>query len=113
MFPQTASYDRNMFAKLPDKPDHPALELELLETWEREGVVLEVGPGVTNVRAGATAAFGRPWLAPVIGVQNLFDRKYVGSVAVNAAGTLATAKFYEPGPGRTLFAGFSAATSRW
>jgi isoleucyl-tRNA synthetase len=26
-----------MFAKLPDKPDHPALELELLETWEREG----------------------------------------------------------------------------
>jgi isoleucyl-tRNA synthetase len=26
-----------MFAKLPDKPDHPALELELLEIWEREG----------------------------------------------------------------------------
>ena len=26
-----------MFAPLPDKPDHPALELELLDTWEREG----------------------------------------------------------------------------
>ena len=26
-----------MFAPLPDKPDHPALELELLELWEREG----------------------------------------------------------------------------
>ncbi len=25
-----------MFTKLPDKPDHPALELELLERWERE-----------------------------------------------------------------------------
>jgi isoleucyl-tRNA synthetase len=25
-----------MFTKLPDKPDHPALELETLETWERE-----------------------------------------------------------------------------
>jgi isoleucyl-tRNA synthetase len=25
-----------MFASLPDKPDHPALELELLETWERD-----------------------------------------------------------------------------
>src|SRR5439155_753451 len=29
------------------------------------------GYAVTNVRAGATAAIGRPWLAPVIGVQNL------------------------------------------
>ena len=26
-----------MFKQLPDKPDHPALELEILELWEREG----------------------------------------------------------------------------
>ncbi len=26
-----------MFKPLPDKPDHPALELEILEIWEREG----------------------------------------------------------------------------
>ncbi len=26
-----------MFAPLPDKPDHPALELEILDFWEREG----------------------------------------------------------------------------
>ncbi len=32
MFPRI---DR-MFAALPDKPDHPALELEILELWERE-----------------------------------------------------------------------------
>ena len=69
--------------------------------------------GVTNLRVGGTAVFGRPWLSPVVGVQNLFDRRYVGSVAVNAAGTLATAKFYEPGPGRSWFAGLSAATSPW
>ena len=25
-----------MFTPLPDKPDHPALELEILELWERE-----------------------------------------------------------------------------
>ena len=25
-----------MFTPLPDKPDHPALELEMLEIWERE-----------------------------------------------------------------------------
>src|SRR6185437_5780627 len=30
-------YDRRMFAPLPDKPDHPALELELLDRWEQEG----------------------------------------------------------------------------
>ena len=33
MFPRI---DR-MFTPLPDKPDHPALELEILELWEREG----------------------------------------------------------------------------
>src|SRR5215210_2163304 len=26
-----------MFAALPDKPDHPALELEILDLWQREG----------------------------------------------------------------------------
>ncbi len=26
-----------MFTPLPDKPDHPALELEILDAWEREG----------------------------------------------------------------------------
>lgn len=71
------------------------------------------GYALTNLRLGASRALGQPWLAPVIGVQNLFDRKYVGSVAVNAAGALATAKFYEPGPGRTWFAGVSAATAPW
>ena len=71
------------------------------------------GYALVNLRLGATAVFGRPWLTPVVGVQNLFDRKYVGSVAVNAAGTVATAKFYEPGAGQTFFAGFSAATAPW
>jgi iron complex outermembrane receptor protein len=76
---------------------------------------LAAAPGyaLTNLRIGGTAVFGRPWLSPVVGVQNVFDRRYVGSVAVNAAGTLATAKFYEPGPGRSWFAGLSAATAPW
>ena len=67
-----------------------------------------------NARVGGTAVFGRPWLSPVIGVQNLFDKHYVGSVAVNASGaTPAATKFYEPAPGRTWFVGLSAATSPW
>ncbi|MEO9038095.1 MAG: TonB-dependent receptor, partial [Gemmatimonadaceae bacterium] len=72
------------------------------------------GFAVFNARVGARAAFGRPWLTPVVGVQNLFDTHYVGSVAVNAAGaTVGATKFYEPAPGRTWFIGLSAATSPW
>ncbi len=69
---------------------------------------------IMNLRVGGTAVFGRPWLSPVVGVQNLFDRHYVGSVAINASGpTLAATKFYEPAPGRTWFVGLSAATDSW
>lgn len=69
---------------------------------------------VFNARVGGTAVFGRPWLSPVIGVQNLFDKHYVGSVAVNASGaTPAATKFYEPASGRTWFVGLSAATNPW
>jgi len=69
---------------------------------------------VVNLRAGLSSITGKAWLSPVIGVQNLFDRRYVGSVAVNASGaTLAATKFYEPAPGRTWLVGLSAATSPW
>jgi len=47
-------------------------------------------------------------------VQNVFDRRYIGSVAVNAAGaSIAATKFYEPAPGRTWYIGLSAATAPW
>lgn len=72
------------------------------------------GFAVLNLRAGAIAAFGRPWASPVLGVQNVFDRRYAGSVAVNASGaTVASTKFYEPSPGRTWIIGLSAATFPW
>src|SRR6185503_18619458 len=32
------------------------------------------GFAVFNARVGGRAAFGRPWLSPVVGFQNLFDR---------------------------------------
>ena len=68
------------------------------------------GYAIVNARLGGTALFGRPWLAPVVGVANAFDRKFVGSLAVNASGaTLATTKFYEPGAGRSWFAGLTVA----
>lgn len=67
-----------------------------------------------NLRAGGTVLFGRPWLSPVIAVQNLFNRRYAGSVAINASGpSVAATKFYEPAPGRTWLVGLSAATVPW
>ena len=65
-----------------------------------------------NARAGGIALGRLPWLSPVVAVQNVFDRKYVGSVAVNAAGSPATAKAYEPAPGRTFFVGLTVGAGR-
>lgn len=68
---------------------------------------------IMNVRVVGTPSHARPWLTPVVGVQNVFDRTYAASVAINAAGTAASGKFYEPGAGRTWFIGLSAATTPW
>jgi iron complex outermembrane receptor protein len=123
----TAQYGGNT---IPGIPEH---QVQATATWHlpRAFVVSEAiaksrvfvndanatsAPGfaVFNLRAGATASFGKPWLSPMIGVQNLFDRKYVGSVAINASGaSIAATKFYEPAPGRTWFVGLSAATNPW
>src|SRR5207253_84735 len=78
LFPEKVSrrgarYDRNMFDKLPDKPDHPALELEILATWEREGIFEQLrrrnsggprwsfvdGPVTANKPLGVHTAWGR------------------------------------------------------
>jgi iron complex outermembrane receptor protein len=72
------------------------------------------GFAVFNLRFGGTAAFGHPQLTPVVAVQNLFNRSYVGSVAINAAGAnVDVTKFYEPAPRRTLYVGLSAASYPW
>jgi iron complex outermembrane receptor protein len=116
--------------RIPGIPQHVA---QLSTTWRAGGLFLTAdgtaksrvfvndanaasAPGyeVLNLRAGWTAIAGKPWLTPVIGIQNVFDRQYVGSVAVNATGaSLAATKFYEPAPGRTWLIGLSAATSPW
>jgi iron complex outermembrane receptor protein len=70
------------------------------------------GYAVYNVRLGGEGIGHLAWLSPVISVQNLFDRAYVGSVAINAAGTAATAKYYEPAPRRTLYVGLTVGLAR-
>src|SRR5581483_6114593 len=69
-----AVLSRSMFTSLPDKPDHPSIELELLETWEREGTFRQLrernsggptwsfvdGPVTANLMSlGVHTAWGR------------------------------------------------------
>jgi iron complex outermembrane receptor protein len=63
------------------------------------------GYAIMNLRAGGTALFGRPWLAPSVGIQNVFDKHYIASVAINAA----AGKYYEPSPGRAVYVQLTAA----
>ncbi len=69
---------------------------------------------VVNLRLGGTSTFGSPRLTPVIAVQNLLNKKYVGSVAINAAGaSVGATKFYESAPRLTWYIGLTAASSPW
>ena len=66
------------------------------------------GWAIANVRAGGRIPVGAAVAVPVVGVQNLFGRRYVGSVVVNAAG----GRFYEPAPERTVSVGLSLTSGR-
>jgi len=63
----------------------------------------ESAPGyaIFNVRLVSGAALRRSSAQLTLGLQNLFDTKYVSSVSVNAAG----GKFYEPGSQRAVYLG--------
>ncbi len=62
------------------------------------------GYGLLNLRIGGTLSLGKgARLAPTVGVQNLLDKRYAGSVSVNANG----GRYFEPAPGRTVFVGLS------
>jgi iron complex outermembrane receptor protein len=66
------------------------------------------GYEVMNARLGARLPFGRFSLAPVIAVSNLFDRTYAGSIVTNAA----AGRYFEPAPGRTVYAGMTVGVGR-
>jgi iron complex outermembrane receptor protein len=61
------------------------------------------GYGIVNARMVSIASMGPSAAEITLGVQNIFDRKYISSVNVNAAG----GKFYEPGSQRSLYVGVS------
>jgi iron complex outermembrane receptor protein len=59
------------------------------------------GAGVTNARLGWEGDVGSVRLAPFLGVNNLWDRQYVGSVTLNGVG----GRVFEPAPRRVVYAG--------
>ena len=56
---------------------------------------------VTGVRLGITPRRGNPRLSVTTGIQNVFDRRYAASLAVNAA----RGRFFEPAPPRSVSVG--------
>jgi iron complex outermembrane recepter protein len=59
------------------------------------------GAGVTNVRVGWDGEVGTIQLAPFLGVNNLWDRQYIGSVTLNGV----FGRVVEPAPRRVLYIG--------
>ena len=63
------------------------------------GTVFAAGYATWNVRAGYSAPrVGHVRLEPTLGIENMFDRRYAGSVVVNAT----RSRFFEPGLPRRL-----------
>jgi iron complex outermembrane receptor protein len=65
----------------------------------------ESSPGyaIVNARLVSNASMGPSAAEITLGAQNIFNRRYISSVNVNAAG----GKFYEPGSQRALYVGVS------
>jgi iron complex outermembrane receptor protein len=59
------------------------------------------GAGVTNLRVGWSGETGPLQIAPFLGVNNLWDRRYVSSVTLNGVG----GRVFEPAPRRVLYLG--------
>ncbi len=58
---------------------------------------------VSNFRFGYTIDSGNTVFTPFVGINNIFDRNYIGAVRVNES----RSKFYEPAPELNFYAGMS------
>jgi iron complex outermembrane receptor protein len=59
------------------------------------------GEGITNLRLGWTGNSGSMRVAPFLGLNNLWDRRYIGSVTLNGVG----GRVIEPAPRRVIYLG--------
>lgn len=58
-----------------------------------------------GIRAGWQGTVGRAPFQPFVAVNNVFDRRYVSSVVINAT----RGRYYEPAPGRNVYLGLTVA----
>lgn len=87
------------------------LSLDAVSDYYANNANTAVSEGYTlvDIRAGLTnLSVGRLELQPYAEISNLFDRKYNGSVSINADPQDPSANFYEPGPGRAYKVGVTA-----
>ena len=59
--------------------------------------------GVANLRAGYKRTLGGVEIMPYLGINNLFDKEYVGNVRINSR----FRRYYEPAPEFNLYAGIN------
>jgi len=59
--------------------------------------------GVSNLRAGYLMTMGDLEISPYMGVNNLFDKEYVGNVRINAFG----GRYFEPAPEFNVYTGLN------
>ena len=59
------------------------------------------GAGITNLRLGWSGQAGQMQIAPFLGLNNLWDRRYVASVTLNGVG----GRVFEPAPRRVIYVG--------
>ena len=71
-----------------------------------EGQVGDWGAGVTNLRVSWSGETRRAVIRPFVGVNNLFDKAYVGSVTINGFDRVVNApRVLEPAPGINVYVG--------
>lgn len=68
---------------------------------KRSGEIAGVGNGVTNLRLSWEGRAAGAWVRPFLGINNLWDREYVGSFTLN--GTFG--RVFETAPGRNYYVG--------
>ena len=56
---------------------------------------------VTNARVGWDGTVGSMSIGPFLGINNLLDRRYIGSVTLNGVG----GRVFEPAPRRVVYLG--------
>jgi len=60
--------------------------------------------GVSNLRMGYIKTLDDIEFTPYLGINNLFDKEYIGNVRINAFGS----RYYEPAPEFNIYAGLNA-----